>query len=132
MAREIQATIQPRYKIELYVRHVLGVTPRITALIDVLRATASAEPDVAAFLDQMEDGRREGPRQLLGPLAGNGKLRDGLTANDVADIVFILASPDALRSLTTRCGWEPKRADRWLTVLLLHELLPDGAPDAAI
>ena len=131
-AQEIQATTDPRRKIELYVRQILAVAPRITTLIDVLRATAPSEPDVAAFLEQMENGRREGPLQLLGPLAADGTLRTGLTPDDVADIVFTLASPDTLRSLMIRCGWQPKRAAAWLTALLIEELLPaNDGPDGA-
>jgi AcrR family transcriptional regulator len=131
-AQEIQATTDPRRKIELYVQHILTVAPRITTLIDVLRATATSEPDVAAFLEHMENGRREGPLQLLGPLATAGTLRSGLTPDNVADIVFTLVSPDTLRSLVIRCGWQPKRAAAWLTALLIGELLPaDDAPHAA-
>ncbi len=131
-AQEIQATTDPRRKIELYVRQILAVAPRITTLIDVLRATAPSEPDVAAFLEQMENGRREGPLQLLGPLATDGTLRTGLTPDDVADIVFTLASPDTLRSLMIRCGWQPKRAAAWLTALLIEVLLPaNDGPDGA-
>src|SRR6187200_1491149 len=43
-ARTIQATADPREKVALYVRHILEVAPRITALTDALRATAPAEP----------------------------------------------------------------------------------------
>jgi AcrR family transcriptional regulator len=128
--REIQATADPRRKIELYVRHILNVAPRITGLIDVLRATAPAEPDVAAFLEHIENSRREGPLQLLGPLVADGTLRAGLTPARVADIVFTLASPDTLRSLTIRCGWQPKQAAGWLTTLLIQALLP-GDDDRA-
>ncbi len=123
-AREIQATADPRRRIELYVRQIFRVAPRITALIDVLRATAPSEPDAAAFLEQMERGRREGPLRLLGPLAADGQLRAGLTPDDVADIVYTLASPDTLRALVIRCGWKPRRAAAWLTSVLVAQLLP--------
>jgi AcrR family transcriptional regulator len=123
-AREIQAAAEPRRKIELYVRRIVNVSPRITLLVDALRATAPSEPEVAAFLEHMEMGRREGPRQLLGPLATEGRVRAGLSAEDVADIVFTLASPDTLRALVTRCGWKPRRAAAWLTATLIRELLP--------
>lgn len=90
----------------------------------MLRATAPAEPDVAAFLKHLENARREGPLQLLGPLATDGTLRAGLTPAHAADIVFTLASNDTLRSLTVSCGRKPKRAAGWLTTLLIQELLP--------
>lgn len=130
-AREIQAARDPRHQIELYVRHMFEVAPRITALIDVLRATAAGEPEVAAFLEHMENARREGPLQLLGPLAANATLRDDLTPDAVADIVFTLASPDTLRSLLDRCGWGSKRAEKWLTALLVSELLGNSWGDPA-
>jgi AcrR family transcriptional regulator len=125
-ARTIQAAPGARDKIALYVRHILDVAPRITPLIDVLRATAPSEPDVAAFLEHMETARREGPLQLLGPLASTGQLRDTLTADDVADIVFALASPDTIRALTVRCGWSRERGVTWITTALINELLAPG------
>lgn len=122
-AREIRAAEDPRDKIRLYVRHIADVAARITPLVDVLRATAPSEPEAAAFLAHMEGGRREGPLQLLGPLAGTGAVRPGLSADDVADIAFALASADTLRALVTVRGWEPERAEAWLTAALSHELL---------
>jgi AcrR family transcriptional regulator len=125
-AREIQATADPRRKIELYVRHVADVAARTTPLLDVLRATAPSEPEAAAFLTHMEEGRREGPLQLLGPLAATAAARPGLTASDIADIAFALASPDMLRALVTMRGWERERAEAWLSAVLCRELLGPG------
>ncbi len=122
-ARRIQETDDPREKIALYVAYVVEVGPRVAGLIDVLRATAPAEPEVAAFLLQMERGRREGPLHLLGPLAESGALRDGLDAETVADVVFAIVSPDAVRALTVTCGWEPRRARDLLSSAIARELL---------
>ena len=76
----IQATPDPARKLRLYVRHIRDVAPRITRLVDTLRAAAAADPDVAAFLAHMQAGRREGPFTLLAPLAAAGQLRPGLTS----------------------------------------------------
>ncbi|HEY2259982.1 MAG TPA: TetR/AcrR family transcriptional regulator, partial [Solirubrobacteraceae bacterium] len=103
-AREVAAEPDPRAKLARYVKQIGDVSPRITPLIDVLRATAPAEPDVAAFLAEMEQGRREGPRQLLGLGVPAGTWRPDLTPDKVADIVFAIASPDTLRALIDRCG----------------------------
>jgi AcrR family transcriptional regulator len=129
-AREIQATADPRRKLELYVRHVADVAVRVTELIDVLRATAPAEPEAAAFLAHMEHGRREGPLHLLGPLAGSAAVRPELTSDDIADITFALASPDTLRALVTVRGWDRNRAQDWLTANLSRELLARPGNDA--
>jgi hypothetical protein len=79
---------------------------------------------VAAFLEHMEHARREGPLQLLGPLATDGTLRPGLTPAAAADIVFALASPDTVRALMVRCGWKRPRVAKWLSELLIEQLLP--------
>jgi AcrR family transcriptional regulator len=130
-AREIQTTDDPRRKIELYVHHVADVAARSTMLIDMLRATAPSEPEAAAFLTHMEHGRREGPLHLLGPLAGTDAIRAGLTADDIADITFALASPDTLRALVTVRSWDPDRAQDWLTANLCRELLTAPASHPA-
>jgi AcrR family transcriptional regulator len=122
-AREVTAERDPRAKLARYIRQIAEVSPRITPLLDVLRATAAAEPEVAEFLSDMEDGRREGPRQLLGLGVPAGTWRAGLGPEEVADIVFTLASPDTLRALVTRCGWDPIAAQAFILRTLERELL---------
>lgn len=124
-AREVATKPDPHAKLVRYVQQIADVAPRITALIDVLRTTAPAEPEVAAFLDQMERGRREGALQLLGHGAPPGTWREGLTADIVADVTFAIASPDTLRALTIRCGWPPAEARKLIVSALEHELRAD-------
>ena len=121
-AREVAAAPDPHAKLARYVKQIGDVTPRIAPLIDVLRTTAPAEPDVAAFLEQMERGRREGPLHLLGH-APAGTWRPGLTADQVADIVFAIASPDTFRALTS-CQWTRRAAEKLIVRMLERELLP--------
>ena len=78
-ARAIQAAADPAAKLRLYAGHVRDIAPRTIPLLDVLRSTARAEPDVAAFLDQMEQGRREGPANLLAPVAAGGAFQPGIS-----------------------------------------------------
>jgi AcrR family transcriptional regulator len=124
-AREVAAEPDPRAKLARYVKQIGDVGPRITPLIDVLRATAPAEPEVAAFLAHMEHGRREGPRQLLGLGVPPGTWRQGLTPDKVADVVFAIASPDTLRALTDRCGWQRPAAEALIVRTLARELLDE-------
>lgn len=124
-AREVAAERDPRAKLARYVHQIGEVSPRITPLLDVLRATAAAEPEVAEFLSQMENGRREGPHQLLGLGVPRGTWRAGLGPEEVADIVFTLASPDTLRALVTGCGWDPLTAQAFILRTLERELLTE-------
>ncbi len=122
-AREVASEPDPRAKLARYVKQIGDVSPRITPLIDVLRATAPAEPEVAAFLARMEHGRREGPRQLLGLGVPPGTWHPGLTPDKIAVIVFAIASPDALRALIDGCGWTRSAAEALIVHILQHELL---------
>ena len=124
-AREVGAEPDPRAKLARYVRQIGEVSPRITPLLDVLRATAPAESEVAGFLARMESARREGPRQLLGLGVPAGTWRAGLGPEQVADIVFSLASPDTLRALVDQCGWDPMEAQALIVRTLERELLPE-------
>ncbi|HEX2850967.1 MAG TPA: helix-turn-helix domain-containing protein [Acidimicrobiales bacterium] len=129
-AREIMAADDPVEKVRLYVRHVREVTPRILRLVDVLRATAPSDPDVASFLAHMQEGRREGPYALLAPLADAGQLRAGLTRASAADITYALASADTFRALVDDRGWSWPRAERWIAGQLRHALLSDDVGPA--
>jgi AcrR family transcriptional regulator len=124
-AREVAAERDPRAKLARYIRQIAEVSPRITPLLDVLRATAAAEPAVAEFLSDMENSRREGPRQLLGLGVPASTWRADLGPEEVADIVFTLASPDTMRALVTRCGWDPIAAQAFILRTLERELLTD-------
>jgi AcrR family transcriptional regulator len=124
-ARAIAAEPDPHAKLKRYVKHIGDVSPRITPLIDVLRTTAPAEPEVAAFLAHMEHARREGPRQLLGLGVPGGTWRPRLTPDKVADIVFAISSPDTLRALIERCGWTRTTAEALIVRALERELLEE-------
>lgn len=122
-AREVAGETDPRAKLARYVKQIGDVSPRITPLIDALRAAAPSEPEVASFLEHMEEGRREGPRQLLGLGVPAGTWRPGLTPDRVADIVAAIASPDTIRALIDRSGWKRAAAEKLLVRMLERELL---------
>jgi AcrR family transcriptional regulator len=130
-ALEVAAAEDPRAKLARYVQQIGDVTPRIAPLIDVLRTTAPAEPVVAAFLAEMERGRREGSLQLIARGVSSGTWRPVLTEDDVADIVFAIVSPDTFRALTERCGWPREHAEALLVRTLEHELLTGREERAA-
>jgi AcrR family transcriptional regulator len=130
--RQIAGADQPWEKLRLYVRHIRDVTPRVIRLIDVLRATAPGDPDVADFLARMQQGRRDGPHALLAPLAASGQLRAGLTLAEAADITYAVASPDTFRALVEDRRWSWKRAETFVTGQLGAALLSDAEHAAAL
>jgi hypothetical protein len=64
---------------------------------------------------------------VAGWLAENGRLRDGLTVSDAADIIWTLTSPEVHRLMRDGRGWSRARFARWLEDTLVRTLLPDPA-----
>jgi AcrR family transcriptional regulator len=125
-AREIVATDDPATKLRLYARHIRDVAPRIIGLLDVLRSNAASEPEVADFLDVMEQGRREGPANLLPPIAERDAFRPGVSLQQAIDLTTAIASPDTYRGLVVVCGWTWDAAEHWVGETLCRALLRDG------
>jgi AcrR family transcriptional regulator len=122
-AKAIRTEPDPSTKLKLYVSHIRDVATRIVPLIDMMRAAAPGQPEVASFLRQVDDGRRQGPLELLAPLVSSGATRQGLTRTEVADLTYAIASPDMFRALVHDRGWSWARAERWILAALRRELL---------
>ena len=122
---QIEQEPDPERQLRLYARHIRDVAPRVIALFDMMRATAGADEDVAAFLERAEAGRRQGPYHLLPRLIDVGALQPGLSLDDAADITYAIASPDTYRALVMHRGWSWKRAENWVGTTLCTLLLGD-------
>jgi hypothetical protein len=81
---------------------------------DVLRALFSmAQLDAEAVggaVQRLERGRAEGMSGLAGRLAEQGVLRDGLTAAQAADVLWLLTSFDSFDLLYTGRALQPDHA----------------------
>jgi hypothetical protein len=61
-------------------------------------------------------------------LARAGALRPKLRERDAADIIHALMSPEVYGLLVIDRGWPSERYERWLTAILIDQLLvPAGA-----
>ena len=63
-------------------------------------------------------------RTVVGWVAARGPLRDSLTQEDAAAIVWTLTSPEVHALLQSPWGWSRDRYSRWLTDALISALLP--------
>lgn len=108
---------------------VAGIVERIEAarpLDDILRSAAEVDTEVAALREDLQlRQRRSAMGVVAGWLAENGRLRDGLTVSDAADIIWTLTSPEVHRLLRDGRGWPRARFARWLEDTLARTLLPD-------
>lgn len=125
--RELFAETDPAARLSLYAAHMRTVSERYMGLLDMMRVTAAADPEVGAFLASAEQGRYDGPRHITPELETAGVLRPGLTAERAADIMYALTSYDVFRSLMADRGWDGADAERLVAETLVAALLSPGA-----
>jgi AcrR family transcriptional regulator len=89
----------------------------------VLRSAAAIDPEAAAFAEDDERRQRTTFRAYVDIITDAGPLRDGLSAEEATDTIWVLGSPDSYARLTHR-GWTPARYERWLATNLTLLLLP--------
>jgi hypothetical protein len=78
---------------------------------------------VAALLGELTRQRQEGQGRVAALLAGANALRAGFGAQDAADVIHALASPELYGLLVVDRSWSPDRYERWLADALAGQLL---------
>ena len=122
----IQAIIvepDPHRQLELYAATQPGVWGRVGPLLRVLDSAAVSEPELQRLRERLGNQRREGLGRFAALLAENGTLREGLTSEAAADVIWTLCSQANHDSLIVSCGWSPQDYQDWLARTLQQSLL---------
>jgi AcrR family transcriptional regulator len=106
-----------------FVGTIAQVNSRTAPIYRILVSAASSDPDAAALLDELTRQRQEGQGLIARSLARAGALRPELRERGAADIIHTLMSPEVYRLLVLERGWKPERYERWLTAILVDQLL---------
>jgi AcrR family transcriptional regulator len=113
-----------RRQLRMMARGIREVLDRAGPIFAVMRAAAAADPEIAALHARIQEERLRNMTQVVDWVAQNGPLRDGLSAAELADIVWTLTSADVHKLLTADRGWSGERYERWLGDMLIAALLP--------
>jgi AcrR family transcriptional regulator len=121
--RSLLADRSPVEQLAGFVRIVVQVNSRIAPLYRILVSAAGVDPDAAALLDELTRQRQQGQRVVARSLARTGALQPELRERDAADVIHALMSPELYRLLVVERGWKLERYERWLTRLLVDQLV---------
>jgi AcrR family transcriptional regulator len=118
-----QAATSARDKITTYVTGLVEIQSRLAPVFLALRDAAGADPDSAVLWKEISDRRADNMRRFAADLRGTGELRDDLTDDDVADIVWSMNGTEYWVLLTGERGWSHQRfaaylIDAWSRLLL--------------
>ena len=100
-------------KCALHARHVRLVAPRVSPLVQMMRAAADADPDARAIFETGEQNRHVGASLFVRNLRTAGVLRTGLTEAQAADAIWALSPHVLWTALVTARGWSGDDFELW-------------------
>jgi AcrR family transcriptional regulator len=109
----MRAEADPRGRLRILARNGRLILERRTAIDEVVRGAATADPEIAALWETGRAQRYAGQRELLQIVVGQAGLRRGLTLAAAADVLFAIGSPETYRLLVIDRGWSGPRFERW-------------------
>jgi len=110
-------------KLQLYAAALRDIQPRLAPIFRVLQTAASLDTDLNKMWLEIAHRRAANMRLLASELAATGQLREGLTVNKAADIIWSMNSPEFYLLLVEQRKWsdldfECWLADAWVRLLL--------------
>jgi AcrR family transcriptional regulator len=103
---------------------VSELSPVVSPIVQLARAAAASDPDMAALLRAANDDRERRARHHARFLKERGYLRQGVTLAQATDILWTCTSDELYDLLVTQRGWSLPRFARFLGDYLTVALLP--------
>jgi AcrR family transcriptional regulator len=110
----MKAEPDPAKKLAIYAGAIRRIQQRMAPLLLAVRDAASTEPEAEQVWQEISKRRAANMRRLIRDLRDTGGLRDDLSVNQAADVVWAMNSPELYLLLTMERGWSPRRFERWL------------------
>jgi AcrR family transcriptional regulator len=103
------------------------VSPLVAPLILLVRAAAATDPELAKVIEDSSAQRLARMRHNARVLADRGFLRDGVTAEEAGDLLWMLTSPEVYELFVLRRGWTAGRYGEFIAETMIAALLPTRA-----
>ena len=116
--------IDPVRLLQLFAADISGILERVAPVFAIMRVAAKTEPDIAELLKNRLEQRLRNLTAVAQRLAAQNALREDLTAEQTAEIIWTITSPEVYNLLTVDRGWPRERYARWLGDTLARLLLP--------
>lgn len=120
--REALAAATADIQLRLHVEGTRGILERVAPMIEMMRAAASADPGIAELWDEDADPRFTVHQAAAKSLVAKPGIRDGMTTEHAADLLFGLLSPELYLLLVRDRGWTPDQWERWTNDTLSAQL----------
>ena len=120
----VQREPDQRAQLAAFAADVSSIVERARPVDDIIRGAAAVDADIAVLRSGAQAYRYRNMRELVSWLAAKGPLREGLSEDDAAAIMWTLTSPEVHGLLRVARGWSAERYAAWLAESLARILLP--------
>jgi AcrR family transcriptional regulator len=101
-------------KINIYAHAITAIQQRMAPVFLALRDAAATDPQCAELWTDIARRRATNMRLFAADLRGTGELRDDLTDEQVADIIWSMNAAEYWDLLVRERGWTPAEFTNWL------------------
>ncbi|WP_049560522.1 TetR/AcrR family transcriptional regulator [Nonomuraea sp. SBT364] len=115
-----------RELLRAYVTGTTSVLERVAPIGKVLDAAVASDPEVAALWPQDVNPRYVVQRRAAEELLGKPGARPDLSADEAADVLYGVLSPELYLLLVHDRGWPRERWERWASRTLSTQLCPES------
>jgi len=113
-----------RRQIAMLSRGITEQLGRIRPVDDILRSASLVDAGARALRDDLQlRQRRQAMKQVVSWIAANGDLKNKMSVEKAADIVWTVTSPEVHHLLRDQCGWDAQNYQAWLHDTLESALL---------
>ncbi len=112
--KQIRQAPGAREKIDIYAGAITAIQQRLAPIFEALRAAANTDESCAELWRTVSERRAANMLLFAVDLRSTGRLREDLTDQEVADIIWSMNAAEYWDLLVTRRGWTPERFRVWL------------------
>ena len=122
-AQHVRDGSTQRERLIRYAEMVTAIDGRYAPIYEAFRGAATADPEVRGLWQEIRDERRKGATNVVRMITQLGPLRQGLTSEVAADLVWVLNDPGLYHQLVVERGWSPSDFSSWLASTMCAQLL---------
>jgi hypothetical protein len=104
----------------------MEVAPRVAPILLLVR-DAAADPEMARLQAELDEQRLTRMTHNAQTLARRGDLREGVSAEHAAELLWTYTAPELYELLVRKRGWTPQRFGDFVANALIAALLPPEA-----
>lgn len=112
--QRMRSSSSAREKLAIYASAVVAIQSRLAPLVHAVEIAGQAAPELAAIWKAISERRARNMKLLAADLIATGETRTDLAADEIADVIWVMSSPQHYLMFVEHRGWSKKQLEGWL------------------